>query len=669
MRKSFYLLAALTLVLAGCQKEADSPRNMKSRVSLGAELELPSSSDNTKSVITDLGVFSWSTGDKIQVYSDGLTFSPLTLKSGEATATATFDGTIVGTVISKVAVFPANLSNPPSLSENTLTLNLPNLIPWVEGEADNLMIARDFSDGASSVSFKNIGGLIKVTINNIPATANKVTFLTGKRISGAFTCDISETLPEITAGEDSEADADGVTFTFAAGTAENMVFYVPVPLGTYSKIAFKVKHDNDVLTEFSGSRSNTVTRGKLLIMPQLTLTTITGGGEGGLLSVVVPANYNGTFVLPRTTANVQVLLNTSTSPNAVTIAYDGDDPSYKPANIFMELATGAHIDDFSLNLPVSHVELEGSGVISNITAHTSLSTLVVGSGVTLGELEVTGGGLELNALSTTSVTVNIPPTAANESEEKVNIAINSEVQNLTVTHAASDDVPDKVFVTIGKEASVTGTLSVTESNCNLYVEKGASVGAVSTQASENTVSGTVATLAASGEGTTVVVTETATVTSSITSTDNATVLVDTNATGSGTEQGHQSTSSGGTINETTGEIVATIGSNAYNTLTAAFAAAENGQTVKLLADYNATSEPMYDDYRNLGIDKGITVDGAGHVLTVKGRGIAVGAKASSNIDVTFKDITIQNSTSEARCIDTRGHIGTLILDNATLDTQ
>lgn len=115
--------------------------------------------------------------------------------------------------------------------------------------------------------------------------------------------------------------------------------------------------------------------------------------------------------------------------------------------------------------------------------------------------------------------------------------------------------------------------------------------------------------------------------------------------------------------------VAQIGDTKYTTLTEAFAAAENGQTVTLLVDYDATGETMYDTYRNLGIDEGITFDGDGHTLTVKGRGIAVGANASHDIAVTFKNITILNSSAGARCIDTRGNIQSLVLENVTLNTE
>ena len=207
MKKTIFIFAALSLGLVACNKEMENPVPEGARfVKITAVRETPGTADETKSTVTNAGVFAWSSGDKIQVYN-GTGFSSLGLSNGAGTASADFSGVIPepGTV-SKVAVFPANETNAPALSDNTLTLHLPNEIVWVNGEADNLMIAKGFEEGATNLSFKNIGGLIKVTLKNVPATANKVTFTTGKRISGEFTCDISVDSPVITAGTDSEDD-------------------------------------------------------------------------------------------------------------------------------------------------------------------------------------------------------------------------------------------------------------------------------------------------------------------------------------------------------------------------------------------------------------------------------------------------------------------------------
>ncbi len=111
------------------------------------------------------------------------------------------------------------------------------------------------------------------------------------------------------------------------------------------------------------------------------------------------------------------------------------------------------------------------------------------------------------------------------------------------------------------------------------------------------------------------------------------------------------------------------GGKKYATLTEALAAATDGQTVKLLADIDGTKEDMSGGTRQFVISKSITLDGDGHTVTTKNRGFGVGMNATSKIGVTFKNVIILNTTSGARCIDTRGNINSLTLDGVTLNTN
>ena len=118
--------------------------------------------------------------------------------------------------------------------------------------------------------------------------------------------------------------------------------------------------------------------------------------------------------------------------------------------------------------------------------------------------------------------------------------------------------------------------------------------------------------------------------------------------------------------------VAQIGDTKYETLQAAFNAAHDGDVVLLLGDYDAASEAMAGGMRQFVINKSFTLDGQGHTVTTKDRGFGVGnvnGDVDSKINVTFKDITIENMASGARCIDTRGMIGSLTLDGVTLKTD
>ena len=120
------------------------------------------------------------------------------------------------------------------------------------------------------------------------------------------------------------------------------------------------------------------------------------------------------------------------------------------------------------------------------------------------------------------------------------------------------------------------------------------------------------------------------------------------------------------------ENVAKIGDTQYETLQAAFNAAQDGQTVTLLKDYDATGEAMAGGTRQFVINKSITFDGGGYTLTTKERGIGVGnvnGNVAADINVTIKNVTVLNTSEGARCIDTRGKIGSLTLEGVTLSTD
>ena len=108
------------------------------------------------------------------------------------------------------------------------------------------------------------------------------------------------------------------------------------------------------------------------------------------------------------------------------------------------------------------------------------------------------------------------------------------------------------------------------------------------------------------------------------------------------------------------------GTDHYETLTAAINAAPSGATITMLED--ATISSGSSTSSRFAISKSLTFEGNNHTVTINNRGFGVGMNASAPVDVTFKDITITNSTNGGRCVDTRGNLNSLTLDNATLKT-
>ena len=121
---------------------------------------------------------------------------------------------------------------------------------------------------------------------------------------------------------------------------------------------------------------------------------------------------------------------------------------------------------------------------------------------------------------------------------------------------------------------------------------------------------------------------------------------------------------------------AQIADKTYETLESAISAAQDGDTIELLSDITL-STPVTIDGKNeyaLLINKSITIDGSSadgslHVITVStNRGIGIQGTENDPADVAFHNIKIVQTKGRS-CIETRSNIGTLTLENTTLDTS
>ena len=116
--------------------------------------------------------------------------------------------------------------------------------------------------------------------------------------------------------------------------------------------------------------------------------------------------------------------------------------------------------------------------------------------------------------------------------------------------------------------------------------------------------------------------------------------------------------------------VAKVGDAEYGTLQEAITEAPSGATIELLQNVDLSS--VVTGKSRLAISKSLTFNGNNKVITIGGRGFGVGMNATSKIDVTFNDLTIINSSNSkdgARCIDTRGNVGSLTLNGVILSTE
>lgn len=164
MKKIFVFLSMALLVLAGCSDEevADGTVAVHGN-SMNASFE--QGSGTARLAIALDNALTWSKGDAFKLLGDNGAGRTYTLEGEGGNSSGTFvsaDDTDLGTI--KGAAFPVGAVT--SLKDETLTMNLPSEISLEEGLCNLPMYATTSSE--SSVSFKHLGGVLRVDLSNIP---------------------------------------------------------------------------------------------------------------------------------------------------------------------------------------------------------------------------------------------------------------------------------------------------------------------------------------------------------------------------------------------------------------------------------------------------------------------------------------------------------------------
>lgn len=388
--KKIYFGLIIALVLCSCAKteltgvEADE-------MIIGASMEVYPSISKAALSDTD-GSFTWQTGDAIEVAtSDG--HAKFTLKTGAETASATFVANYSGT-LGSYATYPADIFDSESI------IKIPASREWSEGNTNCSMFG---SVDGDNVAFKHLGGVVKVTLNGVPADAKKFVFSTpGKKITGKF--DIQTETEEngnkyIATSDDSNDANSSYTLNFTLTEAQNMAFYIPLPCGTYPKFAFKLLGDDDTanpLYEFEGISAQTVNRKDILLMPAATISEIPGGGDGDFLKSV-PSGTNGDYTLPDAESVILYFEGKQTlgTDDVINLKYNGS--SQLPKKLCLKVKNGNKVN-VSGDLPDTHVEFD-QGEIVTARLRTSATTFKIVAPAKISEkLVVKGGNVEISGL-------------------------------------------------------------------------------------------------------------------------------------------------------------------------------------------------------------------------------------------------------------------------------
>lgn len=260
------LSTCLISLLTGCSEQecVESPTTFGKVVLTGSA----ETKNVSRSALSDKGVFSWLEGDKIDVYASDGRFHEFELVNGAGTNSGNFSTELEeGVQVKGYAVSPAGL-NPEFNAAGYWQLTLPSEYLGSGNQTHAFMLA-EVQD--NSLFFKNLGGLIKLSVGNIK---------TGCRI------EVSSTTHQLAGTMALTQDAEGntvlksvestsynlITFT-SASTEGKQYFYLPLPTtGSEIKLNVKVYDAAENGTEkINKNATLAINRKSLVIMPTLTI--------------------------------------------------------------------------------------------------------------------------------------------------------------------------------------------------------------------------------------------------------------------------------------------------------------------------------------------------------------------------------------------------------------
>ena len=273
MRLRIFSTFALTgLLWGGCAFE-ETPMEGGSIVAVMEDIQ-------TRTSVTDEGSFTWSSGDKVWLE---ITSSPGyvtgTLSSGAGTGSACFAyGTYFGEMTGN-AVYPFNTGH--DISGDQLSVVLPASYD-LGSSLSNTNAAMYGIEVSGKLKFNHLAGVMRFKFRNVPAGTDRFVLTLDKKINGTFIADLTADLPVLET-EATDVDSEkSVTLNFdALPSTQDIMLYVPLPLGTYTSLGLEVKAGTKSVWSYSNTVTNTIRRKSLILMPTVTLAgSIDGDIEG-----------------------------------------------------------------------------------------------------------------------------------------------------------------------------------------------------------------------------------------------------------------------------------------------------------------------------------------------------------------------------------------------------
>ena len=274
---SFFIFgAAAAFASVACSVETMPPStSADTRVPMefSAGISDDGTADSKTSINSNLNVL-WSEGDAISVF-DGTYNNKFDLTSGADSKSGSFSGS-ANEVPEYVALYPYSASA--LYANNTITASLPSQqYSTVDGSFETMLYPSVAKTSGNSMIFRNIAGLIRVTVNNLPdgTGVSSIQLSASESLTGAYTVD--------TSGDDFEAVRSGSESSGAMLTAKdggNLAagpYHIVVLPGEYTDFKVTVVLSDNSYVTMSGPASITANGGLDIAIDASNATVPKGG--------------------------------------------------------------------------------------------------------------------------------------------------------------------------------------------------------------------------------------------------------------------------------------------------------------------------------------------------------------------------------------------------------
>ena len=497
MKSKFYLpLIAMAIGMIGCTND------LVEEVSpiMGQRDVIAVSVDNadTRTAMAGYNVV-WSEDDAIGIFV-GSTNNEYELISDAGTTSGDFQskGLVVASAetLKEAAYFPYVQGATWDSSTKTITTSLPATYEYAANTNNNaVMAALMVGDAQSSISFQNAGALYAITVENIPDGYNKavMTYLDAEDnvgIAGAATITFNNNGEPTLAVPDAASAQKTITITFT-GT-DDKTFYFPMPVkasGYANKLQFSLQGEGkDAITApvFTKEpvRSN-------LYAVTLKLDAVSGGivSEANDIEAANAALANDavTSVAVKDATDTEPITIPAKSTESATVEHTIDLseatlPTTGPVEIVVTEGTGekatvekltvivpedASAGSYTINAPGTTVTIQGADgtVIETIEATTAENTLIIGEGVTIKNLTIKKGNVELygklekftsEVATTIKLMKDIDLTSEWEIKQGMNVTLDLNGKILAVNNATNHGIDNEGTLTIdGNNGKIT----------------------------------------------------------------------------------------------------------------------------------------------------------------------------------------------------------------------